>query len=139
MSDQPPESRSHLPQMIGSLVAALLIIAITVALVTAKIGPGVETREREEEQEELIEQREDLQDEREDAEEERRDEAQEVLEERREELEDLQEQIAARLEGRDQEPGSLDKHQRRLLEQLEAIERAILRDARRSGRGGDSG
>ena len=63
---------SHLPKVIGSLLAALLIVVVTVALVTAKIGPGIETREREEQQEELIEQREDLREEGEDAEEDRR-------------------------------------------------------------------
>ena len=50
----------------GSLLAAVVIIVFTVALVTARIGPGVETREREEEREEQLEQREDrLEEERE--------------------------------------------------------------------------
>ena len=58
--------RSHTAQVLGSLLAAVVIIALTAALVTAKIGPGVETREREEEREEQLEQREDrLEEERE--------------------------------------------------------------------------
>ncbi|MGH2775607.1 MAG: hypothetical protein ACRDJT_09280 [Actinomycetota bacterium] len=42
-------------------VAAVLLVVVTVALVTAKIGPGLdssELREREERQEERLEQRE---------------------------------------------------------------------------------
>lgn len=55
---------SHTRQMIGSLIAAIIIIVLTVVVVTAKIGPGIDTREREEELEEIQEQVEDLQDER---------------------------------------------------------------------------
>jgi hypothetical protein len=52
--------------MVGSLIAAALIVLLTVALVTAKIGPGLdstELREREERQEERLEQREERQEE----------------------------------------------------------------------------
>ena len=34
------ESRSHMGQMIGSLLVALVIVGLTIALVTAKLGPG---------------------------------------------------------------------------------------------------
>ena len=37
MSD---EARSHTAQVIGSLLVAVLIVALTIALVTAKLGPG---------------------------------------------------------------------------------------------------
>lgn len=56
-----PETSSHKRQVIGSLLAAVLLVVVTVALVTAKIGPGLdstELREREERQEERLEQRE---------------------------------------------------------------------------------
>ena len=40
---------SHARQVIGSLVAAVVVVLLTVVLVTANLGAGVETREREEE------------------------------------------------------------------------------------------
>ena len=55
------ETPSHRRQVVGSLVAAALLVVLTVALVTAKIGPGLdstELREKEERQEERLEQRE---------------------------------------------------------------------------------
>jgi cell shape-determining protein MreC len=55
------ETPSHKRQVVGSLIAAILLVVVTVALVTAKIGPGLdstELREREERQEERLEQRE---------------------------------------------------------------------------------
>ena len=57
-------------QVLGSLLAGLLIVIATVAIVTAKIGPGVDTREREEEREELLELREEEREERQEAREE---------------------------------------------------------------------
>ncbi|MGH2752085.1 MAG: hypothetical protein ACRDK3_14615 [Actinomycetota bacterium] len=60
-------STSHTRQVIGSLMAAVLIVVLTVALVTVKIGPGLdstELREREERQEERLEQREERRQER---------------------------------------------------------------------------
>lgn len=48
------ETPSHRRQVVGSLVAAVLLVMLTVALVTAKIGPGLdssELREKEERQE----------------------------------------------------------------------------------------
>lgn len=71
------EKRSYAVQVIGSLVAAVVIVLLTVALVTANLGSGVETREREEEREELLDEREDRLEEREDR-----------LEEERERLKD---------------------------------------------------
>jgi hypothetical protein len=53
--------------MIGSLVVAALIVAIAIAAVTAKIGPGPDAREYRDRQERIEEQ----QDERADLEEER--------------------------------------------------------------------
>jgi hypothetical protein len=53
---------SHTRQMIGSLVAAILIVALAVAVVTAKLGPGPdsrELRERREQREERLEERQD--------------------------------------------------------------------------------
>jgi len=55
------ETPSHKRQVVGSLIAAILLVVVTVALVTAKIGPGLdstELREKEERQEERLEQRE---------------------------------------------------------------------------------
>ena len=52
---------SYRTQLIGSLLAAVLLIAITIAAVTAAIGPGLdstELRERQELQEERQEQQE---------------------------------------------------------------------------------
>jgi len=47
------EDRSHGLQMTGSLIVALLIVAVTIAVVTAKLGPdlndeGHRRRDREE-------------------------------------------------------------------------------------------
>ena len=78
MSEQ---KSSHTFQIVGSLVAALLIVVATIALVTAKIGPGLDGQEQRDRYE---------------ADEERREELQEQLEERREEL---QEQLEERREG----------------------------------------
>jgi type II secretory pathway pseudopilin PulG len=64
-------------QLLGSILVAIAIVALTIALVTAKIGPGVYTREKAEEREDVIEERQELQEER-----------QELQEERREEQED---------------------------------------------------
>lgn len=72
-SDRTPSQRV---QMIGSLLVALAIVVITVALVTAKIGPGIETREKREELEEIREEREEL-DERREERREKREEASE--------------------------------------------------------------
>ncbi|MDQ4145797.1 MAG: hypothetical protein M3198_19030 [Actinomycetota bacterium] len=50
--------RSHIPQMIGSLLAAVIIVALVITIVTAKIGPGLdsqELRERQDAQEEKAE------------------------------------------------------------------------------------
>jgi uncharacterized membrane protein (DUF106 family) len=55
--------------MVGSLVAAILIVALVVTLVTAKIGPGADSQE--------IRERRELQEERREAREERREERQE--------------------------------------------------------------
>ena len=55
------ETPSHKRQVVGSLIAAILLVVVTVALVTAKIGPGLdstELREKKERQEERLEQRE---------------------------------------------------------------------------------
>ena len=64
------ETPSRKRQVVGSLLAAVLLVVVTVALVTAKIGPGLdstELREKEERQEERLEQREErLEEERED-------------------------------------------------------------------------
>jgi len=57
--------------MIGSLLVAALIVAIAIAAVTAKIGPGPDAREYRDRQERIEEQ----QDERADLEEERREDA----------------------------------------------------------------
>lgn len=61
------ERFSHKRQVVGSLVAAVLLVVVTVLLVTAKIGPGLdstELREKEERQEERLEQREERLEER---------------------------------------------------------------------------
>ncbi len=49
-------SPSYTRQVVGSLLAAVLIVAVTILLVTAKLGPGLDARE----QRELQEQREEL-------------------------------------------------------------------------------
>jgi type II secretory pathway pseudopilin PulG len=56
------ERRSHTRQMIGSLLVALAIVALAIAVVTARFGP-TSAAEREV-QEERIEQREELREER---------------------------------------------------------------------------
>jgi hypothetical protein len=53
--------------MLGSLVVAALIVLLTISFVTSRIGPGVETREREEEAEELLDLQEERREERQDA------------------------------------------------------------------------
>jgi len=61
------ETPSHKRQVVGSLIAAILLVVVTIALVTAKIGPGLdstELREKEERQEERLEQREERLEER---------------------------------------------------------------------------
>lgn len=61
------ETPSHTRQVVVSLVAAVLLVVVTVALVTAKIGPGLdstELREQEERREERLEQREERREER---------------------------------------------------------------------------
>jgi hypothetical protein len=62
-----PKNPSHGRQIVGSLLVALLLVAITIAIVTAKIGPGLdatEMRERQEQREERLEQREERREER---------------------------------------------------------------------------
>ena len=57
---------SYRTQLIGSLLAAVLLVALTIAAVTAAIGPGLdstELRERQELQEERQEQQEERQEE----------------------------------------------------------------------------
>ena len=54
------EARVFRRQFVGSLLAALLIVAVTIAVVTAKIGPGLdsqELRDRNEAVEERLEER----------------------------------------------------------------------------------
>jgi hypothetical protein len=73
MSEQ-NTSRSYSRQVVGSLVAAALIVLLTVALVTSKIGPGLdstELRERDERREERLEQQEERREQREEQREER--------------------------------------------------------------------
>jgi len=63
------ETSSHKRQVVGSLLAAVLLVVVTVALVTAKIGPGLdstELRDKEERQEERLEESEERREERED-------------------------------------------------------------------------
>jgi hypothetical protein len=59
----PPFTR----QVVGSLLAAVLIVILTVLIVTAKLGPGLDARE----QREVQEQREELQERRQEQREER--------------------------------------------------------------------
>ncbi|HEV3379342.1 MAG TPA: hypothetical protein VG126_18860 [Thermoleophilaceae bacterium] len=66
-----PEQRSHTRQLIGSLVVAVLIVAIAIAVVTAQFGPTSAAEQ------EAIEERRELR-------EERLEERRELLEERRE-------------------------------------------------------
>jgi cell shape-determining protein MreC len=60
-------SPSFIRQVVGSLLAALLIVILTVLVVTAKLGPGLDARE----QRELQDQREELQERRQEQREER--------------------------------------------------------------------
>ena len=54
-------------QLIGSILTAIAIIAVTIAVVTSQLGPFKEDTERQEQiQEQLQEQREDAEDRRED-------------------------------------------------------------------------
>ncbi len=56
-------------QLIGSIVAALAIIAVTIAVVTSQLGPFKEDTDRQEQiQEQQEQQREDAEDRREDRE-----------------------------------------------------------------------
>jgi hypothetical protein len=64
----------HIPQVIGSLLVAAALVAITIALVTAKLGPTSVAE---------LEAREEARDQRIDAHEERIEELQELAEERR--------------------------------------------------------
>jgi hypothetical protein len=66
--------RTKLPsvraQVVGSLLVAALIVAIAIAVVTTKIGPGPDAREYRDRQERIEEQREEereLQEEQQDA------------------------------------------------------------------------
>ena len=54
---------SHAKQVLWSLLAAAVITVVTIALVTAKIGPGLDSRELRDRQE-LIEERRDAREER---------------------------------------------------------------------------
>jgi hypothetical protein len=61
-----PSTTSYRTQLIGSLNAAVLLVVITIAAVTAAIGPGLdstELRERQELQEERLERQEERQEE----------------------------------------------------------------------------
>ena len=53
---------SHRTQLIGSLLAAILIVIVTVAVVTAAIGPGLDSTELRERQD-LVEERQKVQEE----------------------------------------------------------------------------
>jgi hypothetical protein len=53
--------------VVGSLLAALLIVALTILIVTAKLGPGLDAREQreiQEQREELLERRQEQREER---------------------------------------------------------------------------
>ena len=65
------ERTSYGKQLLGSLIAAVLIVIVVVALVTARLGQGG-TRERYEEREDLLEERQELREERQELREERR-------------------------------------------------------------------
>lgn len=66
------DPRSHWPQMVGSLLVAVAIVAIVIALVTSKFGPT--SIAEQEAREDRLEQQEDIVDERQDGREERREE-----------------------------------------------------------------
>jgi hypothetical protein len=53
---------SYAKQVVGSLIAALIITVVVVALVTAKIGPGLDAKELRERQRIAEERREERQD-----------------------------------------------------------------------------
>jgi multisubunit Na+/H+ antiporter MnhC subunit len=53
---------SYAKQVVGSLIAALIITAVVVALVTAKIGPGLDAKELRERERIAEERREERQD-----------------------------------------------------------------------------
>jgi hypothetical protein len=53
---------SYAKQVLGSLIAALIITVVVVALVTAKIGPGLDAKELRERQRIAEERREERQD-----------------------------------------------------------------------------
>ncbi len=60
-------SPSYPRQVVGSLLAALLIVALTILIVTAKLGPGLDAREQreiQEQREELLERRQEQREER---------------------------------------------------------------------------
>lgn len=67
------DTRTHWPQIIGSILVAVAIVAITIAIVTAKFGPTPSAEI--DAQEDRLELQEDLADERRDAAEERRENA----------------------------------------------------------------
>lgn len=54
---------SHSKQLVGSLIAAIVIVVLVVVAVTARIGPGLDATELRERQE-LIEERQEAQEER---------------------------------------------------------------------------
>ena len=56
--------RSHARQMIGSLIAALVIVAVTITLVTARLGVNGGIDAQRERQEQLLDLREERQEER---------------------------------------------------------------------------
>jgi type II secretory pathway pseudopilin PulG len=66
MSDSQPQTpTSHVPQMIGSLIVALVIVAVTIAVVTARLGTSPELlEERREEAEDAREERQEADEER---------------------------------------------------------------------------
>jgi hypothetical protein len=67
------DERTHWPQIIGSILIAIAIVAVTIVIVTAKFGntPAAELESRED----RLQERQELLDERQDAADERREEA----------------------------------------------------------------
>ena len=66
-SSHTASSPSYTRQVVGSLLAAVLIVAVTILLVTAKLGPGLDAREQREiqrQREELLERRQEQREER---------------------------------------------------------------------------
>ena len=49
-ADTTNKPTSRIPQMIGSLIAAVVIVALVITIVTAKIGPGPDSQELREKQ-----------------------------------------------------------------------------------------